>query len=176
MRKTYSNPVHYYVEGECEEKLINALKTGKDSFRIPCKVEVFNVIRDRLSIRRLASLTKRTIIVFVYDTDIPNTDILNENINLLEKSGFTTIHHIQSIRCFEDEIVRSTSLENINDCFSTENVEEFKAQFIAHKDIVNKLKKIDFDDQKLWMTSNTEAPFSTYYKKSSQEFIPIRKK
>lgn len=30
MRRT-AKPIHYYVEGECEEKLINALKVGRDN-------------------------------------------------------------------------------------------------------------------------------------------------
>lgn len=30
MKRT-AKPIHYYVEGECEEKLINALKVGRDN-------------------------------------------------------------------------------------------------------------------------------------------------
>ena len=48
MRRT-AKPIHYYVEGECEEKLINALKVGRDNKIAAGKVEVFNLIHVSVS-------------------------------------------------------------------------------------------------------------------------------
>ncbi len=53
MRRT-AKTIHYYVEGECEEKLINALKVGRDSKIAAGKVEVFNIIQSPLSRMRAA--------------------------------------------------------------------------------------------------------------------------
>lgn len=166
-----NRPIHYYVEGECEAKLINALKTGKDNFIRPGKVEVFNVIRDRISKFRIAALKRNTIIVLVYDVDVRIVNIPDENIRLLKSAGFSYIHHIQSLDCFEDEIVYSSSLNDINDCFKTERVDGFKARFIEHKDILTKLKSIEFDPKKMWSRVNQKSPFALYSRQSSLDFI-----
>ena len=57
MRRT-AKPIHYYVEGECEEKLINALKVGRDNKIAARKVEVFNIIQSPLSRMRAAMLRR----------------------------------------------------------------------------------------------------------------------
>lgn len=57
MRRT-AKPIHYYVEGECEEKLINALKVGRDNKIAAGKVEVFNIIQSPLSRMRAAMLKR----------------------------------------------------------------------------------------------------------------------
>ena len=44
----FNKPIHYYVEGECEKKLIDALK-GEKKGLLAGKVEVFNFVRDRFS-------------------------------------------------------------------------------------------------------------------------------
>lgn len=61
MKRT-SKPIHYYVEGECEEKLINALKIGRDNKIAAGKVEVFNIIQSPLSRMRAAMLKRGTIV------------------------------------------------------------------------------------------------------------------
>lgn len=138
------------------------------------KVEVFNVVRDKLTKMRIASLKRGTIIIFVYDVDVKKTTILEQNIKLLKSYGFTTIYHVQSLQNFEDEIVHSTSLKNINDCFSTESSDEFKARFLAHKDILTKLKEIGFNDAKLWSIVNRYPPFCVYASQSSLDFVHMK--
>lgn len=166
-----NRPIHYYVEGECEAKLINALKTVKDNFIRPGKVEVFNVIRDRISKFRIATLKRNTIIVLVYDVDVRRVNILDENIRLLKSAGFSYIHHIQSLDCFEDEILYSSSLNDINDCFKTERVDGFKARSIEHKDILTKLKSIGFNPKKMWSRANQRSPFAIYSRQTLLDFI-----
>ncbi len=48
----------YFVEGECEEKLINALKISPHNYLTPGKVTVFNFINKPISNSRIAVLKK----------------------------------------------------------------------------------------------------------------------
>ena len=85
----------YYVEGECEERLINVLKTPPLNCLLAGKVEVFNFITEKLTSQRIAVLNPETIVILVYDIDVDKTDILEENIKKLNSFGFKRIHHIQ---------------------------------------------------------------------------------
>lgn len=164
---------HYFVEGECEEKLINELKVPKANMVIPGKVEVLNVVRDKISKQRLMVLNPKTNIILVYDIDVENTDILNYNIELLNKYDFKNIYHIQSINNFEDELVYATSLKRINDMYHTVSVEEFKTKFVHQNDLLSKLKRINYDNSKMWSRVNTKEPFGVHSKK---EYLTIIKK
>ena len=75
-------------------------------------------------------LTPNTTIVLVYDIDVEYIHILEKNIMTLKKYGFKEIYHIQSIKNFEDELLYSSKLKNINDLFNTEGVKEFKLAFL----------------------------------------------
>jgi len=161
---------HYYVEGECEEKLINTFKIPPLSKFKPGKVEVFNFIQKHISNQRILSLNKNTIIILVYDIDVERTDILDENIKKLNEFDFK-VYHIQSIRNFEDEIVYSTKLKNINAMYGTENVEEFKNYFIHQDKLANRLNKENFEVEKIWSRVNKKAPFDKYSNEESLKFI-----
>ena len=67
----------YYVECNCEQKFSSALKQEPIKL-IPGKVRLFNVIQKRIPNSHLISITPGTTIVF--DTDKPETDVLNSNI------------------------------------------------------------------------------------------------
>ena len=97
--------------------------------------------------------------------------MLKRNVKILKESGVSAIYHVQSLQNFEDEIVYATSLQDINDFFHTSRRGEFKSAFIAHKDIVAKLQKMDFDDQKIWSRVNEKEPFGEYSSQKSLDFI-----
>ena len=158
MKKIYK----YFVEGECEQKLINALKTPPSNYLVAGKVEVFNFTKERITPQRIAVLKRNTVIILVYDIDVKNTEILEENIKRLKTFGFKIIYHIQSINNFEDEIVYSTSIKNIDELYNTNNVSEFKSSFLHQGDILLKLSKNNFDPNKIWSRINTKRPFSKY--------------
>ena len=166
---------HYYVEGECEQKLINELKKAGVQKLVSGKVEVLNVITERISDRRLLALKKKTVIILVYDIDKPKTEILEENIEKLKNNGFTNIIHIQSIRNFEDEIVFSTTIKKINELFNTQGVSDFKTSFISHKNIMSKLNSVNFNYKKLWSRVNYSEPFSKYSNVNDLSSIKIKK-
>ena len=68
----------YLVEGECEQKLINALKDDP-TLLIPGKVKVFNIIQKKVPQSILLSV-RDCFVVLVFDVDVGNTDILKANI------------------------------------------------------------------------------------------------
>ena len=161
---------HYFVEGECEEKLINSYKLPPYSSFKPGKVEVFNFVLKRISNQRLLSLNKNTIIILVYDADVLKTDILEENLKKLDDFGFK-VYHVQSIKNFEDEIVYSTDLKNINDMYHTQGREEFKSHFIHQDKLPIRLDKENFKIDKFWSRINKNAPFEKYSSTEDLEFI-----
>ena len=77
----------YYVEGEDEKSIINALKQGLRKIESG-KVEKFNVIQNKFTIARVRPLKSGTVVILVYDTDVENNNsILEYNINFLRKQS-----------------------------------------------------------------------------------------
>lgn len=85
---------HYYVEGECEKRLIDELKKVGCEQLVSGKVEVLNVINQNITDNRLLALNKKTIMILIYDIDVINTSILENNLLKLKKHGFLNIVHI----------------------------------------------------------------------------------
>ncbi len=161
----------YFVEGECEKKLINELKVPKTNLFLPGKVDVINVVNEKISRQRLMVLNPKTIIVLIYDIDVENTKILDYNIDMLRKYKFNNIYHIQSINNFEDELVYATSLKSINDMYNTSDVDEFKTKFMHQNNLLSKLKSINYDNSKMWSKINKKVPFNKYSRKEDLTII-----
>ena len=161
---------HYFVEGECEAALLKALMHSElEEYRISSgKIEVFNVIYNKISATKAMTLKKGTVAVFVFDTDIKKTDILEENIDILLKYScveITDIWFVSSNKCLEDELIYSCSgIQNINNLFNTTSKEDFKKKLIKSKNIVNKLKSSGFDIDKIW-SRKPNKPFGEYEQK-----------
>ena len=141
----------YFVEGKCEEKLIKVLKKQKDQI-ISGKVEVLNVVQERLTDTKLRLITPDTIIILIFDTDTGEVEILKENLKKLEKWGIKKVWCVVQVKNLEDEILRATSLRNVKDLFKCKNLDEFKEQFIKEKNLYKKLTDKDFDLDKMWIT------------------------
>jgi len=77
MNKMSNRLYQYFVEGECEKKMIDTFKSHPYSFFRAGKVEVLNVVFHKLTDARLRLLNPKTTSIFLeYDTDIEKTDIL----------------------------------------------------------------------------------------------------
>lgn len=163
---------HYFVEGECEQKLLNAYRISPYELFTSGKVTVFNFINKKLDYSRIRVLDRSTIIILVYDIDVNITKTLEYNLSLLKKFGFNKIYHIQSINNFEDELVFSTNLQNINTLFKTQGKDDFKREFIHCSNIVKKLNNFGFDISKMWSRVNNNEPFNKY---STDEALKIIK-
>ena len=156
---------HYFVEGDCEKKLFDSFKNVKGRRIKTGKVEIFNVAKEKLSLAKVLSIPKDTIVVLQYDTDVANIEVIRYNVELLTKfknAKRIEIIHVISVLNFEDEILRSTSLKNINSLFNTNGTAEFKYKFIHHKDIVTKLNSVSFSLDKMY-SKKPEEPFDQYF-------------
>ena len=64
----------YFAEGSCEEQLVSALKL-QPARLVSGKVKVYNVIQKLIPKSQLLSIQPGTIVVLVFDTDVPVTGI-----------------------------------------------------------------------------------------------------
>ena len=155
---------HYFVEGECEKKLISAFSHTENNEIKTGKVEVFNVLIRKFTTIRMKGIKKGTHVVFIYDSDTTDISTLKYNIEMLKKYAQIDedhIIHVISVKNFEDEIIRSTDIKNINELLNTKGTAEFKKKFIDHNNIVSVLMKHGFDINKIWVTKPSE-PFDKY--------------
>ena len=78
-----SKRYQYFVEGQCEQKLVTALKDQKNLI-ISGKISVFNIIQEVLTPMRLRTLADNTTVILIFDTDKKETAILEKYINILK--------------------------------------------------------------------------------------------
>ena len=148
----------YFVEGPCEEKLINALK-AEPRLLTPGKVNVYNVIQDELPRRVVSMIQAGTMVVLVFDTDVIKTDILQKNIDHLKKyASQVKVINLAQVINFEDEIARATDVKKAQDLTKSRSVSEFKTAFCKFKDeeCRNALNRHHLDVSQLWIKSPPE--------------------
>lgn len=158
----------YFVEGECEKKLLDSLKEA--NLIIPGKVKVFNVIQNDLSKSHLLTI-KDGYVVFVFDTDVNVTTHLETNIKRVEqilKKG--KLLFLPQVKNFEDEMVRSTAVRKLRDITNSKSDNDFKRDFLASKDALSLLKKHNFNISKMW-NQKIPSPFSSYINKNGRGYI-----
>ena len=149
----------YLVEGECDEKLIKALKE-KPSLLIPGTVKRFNVTQNELKTSHLVTFAPGSLVVLVFDTDKEQTEHLKNNISALTKRcAGVSIVTIAQVLTFEDEIVRCTDVAKAPELTRSQGLNEFKSA-------VNKMKEADFrsalerhqlDMTKLWVQTPPDS-------------------
>ena len=112
----------YFVEGECEEKLINALKV-ETSLVINGKVKKLNTITEELTNSKLITISPGSRVVLVFDTDVVLTAHLKKNIELLKtKCSRIEVLTIPQISNFEDEITNSTDVNKAQELTKSKTV------------------------------------------------------
>ena len=149
----------YLAEGECEEKLIKALKMNPALIHTG-KVEKHNVIQKILSDRKLMQLEPGSSVVLVFDTDTDDTEILKKNISLLKSMSFEVeVLTVAQVLNFEDEIERSTDVKRAQDFTKSESVSDFKSAVNRMKeaDFRSALKRHKLDMSKLWSQKPPKA-------------------
>lgn len=162
--------IRYLVEGECEKKLIEVLK--RESLIPHGKATVFNALTQRISSSRLMEFGKGSVVVLVFDTDGEQNDsILRKNIQLLEEhvSGIRIINLIQ-VENLEDELVRATDVQHIEELTNSRSSHDFKSDFLKQKNCFAVLKKHKFDIIKMW-NKEPSGVFSCF----EQQFSLLKK-
>ena len=160
----------YYVEGECEKNFLNSFMHAKNSAFIihPGRIERLNPITSRISDTKARTIKRDTTIVFVFDTDIENISILEENIKTLNRIAYIDtkdIIFLMSVKRFEEEIVYSC--KNIHDVkglvklFNSQGLTALKTDFLNCKNLEDKLKQAGFDISVMW-TRSVKKPFDKY--------------
>lgn len=142
----------YFVEGPCEEKLINALKV-EPRLLTPGKVNVYNIIQNEIPRREVNMIKAGTTVVLVFDTDVEKTDILRKNIDYLKKYVLQVkIVNLAQVMNFEDEIARATDVKKAQDLTKSLSVSEFKKAFCKFKveECRNALNRHHLDISQLW--------------------------
>ncbi len=160
----------YLAEGECEEKLIKALKE-KPSLLLPGKVKRFNVIQDELKTNHLVTFSPGSLVILVFDTDNEVTDHLKKNIAALRsRCSGVKVMTIAQVLNFEDEIVRCTDVDKAPELTKSKSVSEFKTAVHKMKEAEFRraLERHKFDLSKLW---TQPAPDSFDFIKQDAETV-----
>lgn len=151
--------VFYLAEGECEEKLIKALKM-QPPLILPGSVKKFNVVQEKIKESRMMQLDPGSEVVLVFDTDIEETEILKQNIELLKKyCARVEVLTVVQVLNFEDEIERATDVDHAPDFTRSASVSDFKSAVNRMKDVELRraLKRHKLDMSKLWAQKPPKA-------------------
>ena len=159
MSKNYK--YQFFVEGECEKKLIDELKKQQNMI-VSGRVNVINVTTRELSSAILANLSSGTIVVLVFDTDRRDTSILRNNIRKLKKTrNVKDVWCVMQVENLEDEFLRTTDVKEIKDLIGCRSNSDFKREFLAEKRLMVKLKSHHFQYDLFWASSPSEE-YSEY--------------
>lgn len=149
MRK--QQPVHYYVEGEDEKSLLEALKRDLGCIETG-KVDKMNVVQTRFTVARIRPLKPGTVVVLLYDTDVEtNIEILRENVDFLKgQKGIKEVICIPQVRNLEDELRNACDIKAIGEVTKSKTKADFKRDIIRCSNLGERLKVCGFDISKLW--------------------------
>ncbi len=153
--------VFYFVEGECEKKLISELKNFAPLR--PGKIHILNVLTHRLSNSRLMEILPGSIVYLVFDTD-GEQDIsqVRENIGLLKQrtGGKVKIHLLIQVENLEDELLRSTDVRCVEELTNSRSRSDFKKDFLKLNSCLYVLTKHNFSINLMWKTE-PKKPFDS---------------
>lgn len=143
--------IYYFVEGQCEKALVNELK-NKPQLIHSGSIQIVNVVENLISKSMLAKLDGQSHVVFIFDTDTKNEDILQKNISAVKKYvPRVKLSLIPQIENLEDELVYSCNIKRIEDFLSkAKTVKDFKHEFTRVSNLRSTLEKNKFDITKIW--------------------------
>lgn len=141
----------YYVEGEDEKRLLDALKRDLRCIESG-KVDKFNAIQSRFTVARIRPLKQDTIVVLVYDTDVENIDILQQNISFLknQRAIIKDVVCIPQINNLEDELLYACEIKTIGELTHSSTKKDYKRDLIDCTNLGTRLMKCNFDISKFW--------------------------
>lgn len=151
----------YFVEGESEQILINALKTDLGLI-VPGKVDILNVIQKKINKNWLRTMKPNTTVILVYDTDVEDVELLKKNIETLKKcAAVKDVWCIPQVKNLEDELVRACNIRNVMDLTGTRTLHDHKRAFVNSCNQSQMLKRNGFDIKGLWskVPNNAFAKF-----------------
>ena len=148
----------YFAEGKCEERLLNALKENPQKIQSG-RVKVFNVIQKLLPKSQLVTIQTGTTVVLVFDTDVPNTEFLHENIRRLKMlCSKVRLVFLPQVLNLEDELVRCSEIKSVVELTHSKSNKDFKRDFCSMTNIRSVLDRVNLNVNSLW-TENVPSPF-----------------
>lgn len=150
------NRIQYYVEGECERKLVKTLIGQK--LILPGQTDVLNPVQEHIRITHLRKLPARTTIVLIFDTDTDNTEIIKGNLQFLSiHSNGGKIITVPQVPNLEKELIHCTDIRRIRDLLNCGHDSDFKTAFIEEKRLMEKLQAHHFEFSSLWSSTPGQA-------------------
>ena len=147
--------IQYYVEGPDDKKVIDTFKTKMRIVK-PGKVDVLNVVTERITDLRLRNLSPGTMVVLVFDVDAGSRDILNANIQKLENcQAVTEVVTIPQVPKLEIELVRSCNIRQIKELLNSRSNDDFKRDVMRVTNLDTKLREHQFDIDHFWSATPT---------------------
>lgn len=142
--------IQYYVEGPDDKKVIDTLKTKMELVK-PGKVDVLNVVTEKITDLRLRTLSPGTMVVLVFDVDAGSRDILNTNIQKLKNcQAVTEVVTIPQVPRLEIELVRSCNIRQIKELLNSRSNDDFKRDVMRVTNLDAKLREHQFDIDQFW--------------------------
>lgn len=149
--KKNNGRIYYIVEGQTEEKIIKELK---NKYIFSGKVKVKNLVNEKISDSFIRTLNAE-ILIIVFDTDVQEINILEENLKRLKKvKTISKIIFVPQIKNLEDEIVFSTEIKRIEELYQKNKI-DIKKHIIQDNSFCDKLEKNNFSIAKFWSRNDT---------------------
>lgn len=115
---------------------IQALKENPQKI-LPGQIREFNLIQQVIPNSILMMIRPGTKVVFVFDTDVPVTQYLRTNIDLVKKTcKKVEIIFLPQVKNLEDELERCTDVSRVSDLTQSASKKDFKRDFCAKKIVV----------------------------------------
>lgn len=157
----------YYVEGEDDEKIVNALK---NNYIISGKVLPFNIVQKKITNMYLRIFKEKTILILVFDVDTNNINIFTENLKILKEcKNIKKIILVPQVQNLEDELKRATTIKQIKELTNSKSNSDFKRDLLKITNIIQILKKNNFDINKFWSNEPTNN-----FKRFKNESLKIK--
>lgn len=140
----------YYVEGEDEKCIIDVLKRDLGCI-VSGKVDKLNVVQEKINITRTRLIKPGTVVILVYDTDVGNTDILQENITFLQKQKvIKDVLCIPQVKNLEDELCRACQIKSVAELTHSATRTDYKRDLLRCTNLEARLLQCQFDISKFW--------------------------
>ncbi len=148
----------YFVEGQCEERLISALKETPSQIQ-PGRVKVLNVIQEHIPPSQFVTIKMGTTVVLVFDTDVEKTEFLLKNIeNLKKKCSHVKIIYLPQVLNLEEELVRCSDIKSVTELTHSKSASNFKSDFCSMTNVRKTLEKHNLRVSQLW-SKKPASPF-----------------
>ncbi len=117
---------------------------------VPGQTDVLNPMQALIKPTHLRMLPPKARIILVFDTDIAELRILEQNIRNLHALHGKEIITVPQVMNLEDEMIRCTDIRHIRNLLNCVHDSEFKTVFIEEHKLFDKLIAHHFDFKKLW--------------------------